>query len=145
MRKHLAVIRTGGKLAVLAFALGLGPAAGAEAPQCPAGTERHAEYRLFFGRSRENVEVVSDADWRGFLAYEITPRFPDGLTVLDAGGQWRDASGTIVRERSKMLLVLAEPGAEGMRLVEEIAEVYKRLFDQESVPRIVGTACASFQ
>ena len=144
MRIHLPAIRAAGTLAVLAFALALGPAAGAEVPQCPAGTQRHAEYRLFFGRSRENVEVVSDADWRGFLANDITPRFPDGLTVLDADGQWRDASGTIVRERSKMLLVLAEPGAEGMRLVEEIAEAYKRLFDQESVLRIVGTACASF-
>ena len=144
MRKYESGMRAAGTLAVLAFAPALGPASGSEVPQCPAGTQRHAEYRLFFGRSRENVEVVSDADWRGFLAHEVTPRFPAGLTVLDADGQWRDASGAITRERSKVLLMLAEPGAEGMRLVEEIAEAYKRLFDQESVLRIVGTACASF-
>ena len=144
MRKCVAAICTAGYLAVLAFATAPGPAAGADVRSCPSGTELHAEYRIFFGRSRGNEEVVSDAGWREFLANEVTPRFPNGLTVLDAGGQWRDASGTIVRERSKMLLVLAEPGAEGMRLVEEIADTYKRLFGQESVLRIVGTACASF-
>ncbi len=29
------------------------------------------------------------------LAAEVTPRFPDGLTVVEAGGQWRDGKGAI--------------------------------------------------
>ena len=116
----------------------------ADVPPCPAGTERYAEYRLFFGRNRGGVEVVSDAGWRTFLAEEVTPRFPDGLTVVDAAGQWRGPSGTIERERAKVLVVLAAPGAEGMRHTGEIAEAYKRTFGQESVLRTVGTTCASF-
>ena len=120
------------------------PGLRADAPPCPTGTERYAEYRLFFGRSRSGVEVVSDADWRAFLAEEVTPRFPDGLTVVDAAGQWRGPSGTVERERAKMLLVLAAPGADGMRRTGEIVEAYKRTFDQGSVLRVVGSACASF-
>ena len=120
------------------------PGSRADAPPCPAGMERFAEYRLFFGRSRDGVEVVTDAQWHAFLAEEITPRFPDGLTVMDAAGQWRDASGTIVRERSKVLLVLAEPGPAGMRRTDEIMQAYKRTFDQEAVLRAVTTACVSF-
>ena len=116
----------------------------ADVPPCPAGTERYAEYRLFFGRNRGGVEVVSDAGWRTFLAEEVTPRFPDGLTVVDAAGQWRGPSGTIERERAKVLVVLAAPGTEGMRHTGEIAEAYKRTFGQESVLRTVGTTCASF-
>ena len=111
---------------------------------CPSGTDRYAEYRLFFGRSSGEVEVVSDSDWSEFLAEEVTPRFPDGLTVLDAAGQWRAPSGRIERERTKMLLVLAAPGADGMRRSEEIAEAYKRRYGQGSVLRTVGWACATF-
>lgn len=111
---------------------------------CPAGTEPFTEYRLFFGRNQGGAEVVSDAAWQAFLADEITPRFPDGLTVLDAAGQWQEGSGTIVRERTKLLLILAKPEADGMRRTEEIAAAYKRAFDQESVLRVITPACVSF-
>ena len=127
-----------------ALALLAAPGSRADAPPCPAGMERFAEYRLFFGRSRDGVEVVTDAEWRSFLAEEITPRFPDGLTVLDAAGQWRGPSGTIERERAKMLLVLAAPGEDGMRRTDEIAEAYKHTFGQSAVLRVVTSACASF-
>ena len=135
-------IRTVAMLAVLACAVA--PAPRADTPPCPAGTDRFAEYRLFFGRSQGAVEVVDDAAWRAFLAEEITPRFPDGLTVLDAAGQWRDGSGGLVRERSKLVLILAGPGIDGMRRTDEIARAYKRAFGQEAVLRVVTTACASF-
>ena len=129
-------------LAFLAF-VAVPPARGDE-PPCPAGTERFAEYRLFFGRSKGGVEVVSDREWRRFLTEEITPRFPDGLTVIDAAGQWRDPAGTIERERTKMLLVLSAPGPAGMRRVAEIVDAYKQRYGQGSVLRVVGSACASF-
>ena len=119
-------------------------ALGADAASCPPGTEPFAEYRLFFGRSQGGVEVVSDAAWRAFLADEVTPRFPDGLTVLDAAGQWRDGAGAIVRERTKLLLILAAPGADAMRRTDQIADAYKRAFGQSSVLRVVTPACASF-
>lgn len=120
------------------------PVLRADNPPCPAGTDRFVEYRLFFGRSQGAGQAVTDAAWREFLAEEITPRFPDGLTVLDAAGQWRDASGTIVRERSRVVLVLAEPGAAGMQHTREIAQAYRRTFGQESVLRTISTACVSF-
>ena len=88
--------------------------------------------------------MVSDAAWSAFLAGEITPRFPDGLTVLDAAGQWRDPSGTLVRERTKLVIILARPDDSGLRRTDEIAEAYKRVFGQGAVLRMVGTACTSF-
>ena len=129
-------------LATLACAMA--PGSRAESPPCPAGTDAFTEYRLFFGRSQGGVEVVEDTAWRGFLAEEITPRFPDGLTVLDAAGQWRNASGDIVRERSKLVLILAAPGTDDLRRTDEIAQAYKRAFGQGSVLRVVTPACASF-
>lgn len=142
MKKRTLCICTATALAILAFAVV--PELRADTPPCPAGTDRYSEYRLFFGRSKGAVEVVDDAAWSAFLAGEITHRFPDGLTVLDAAGQWRDASGTVVRERSKLVLILAEPGATGMQRTEEIVQAYKRTFGQESVLRAVSMACVSF-
>ena len=129
-------------LAVLASAAV--PALGADEPYCPPGTEQFAEYRLFFGRSQGTVEMVSEGAWRTFLADEVTPRFPEGLTVLDAAGQWRDGSGAIVRERTKLLLVLAQPGENAMQRTDQIADAYKRAFGQSSVLRVVTGACVSF-
>ena len=129
-------------LALLAFAAL--PALAADKGPCPPGTEAFAEYRLFFGRSQGTVEVVSEEAWQAFLADEVTPRFPDGLTVLDAGGQWRDGSGEIVRERTKLLLVLAPPGGDAMQRTDEIADAYKQAFGQSSVLRVVTPACVSF-
>ena len=142
MRKRMHRIRAGAVLAILVLAMS--PASRAGTPSCPAGFEEFTEYRLFFGRSRGDVEVVSDKAWRGFLAAEITPRFPDGLTVLDAAGQWRDGSGAIMRERTKLVIVLAKPGAAEVRHTVEIAEAYKRSFGQEAVLRTITLACVSF-
>ena len=131
MKKRTHCIRTITILAILAMqAAAMASALRADAPSCPAGTDRFAEYRLFFGRSQGTVEVVTDAAWRAFLAEEVTPRFPDGLTVMDAAEQWRDASGTIVRERSKVLLILTEPGPAGMQRTDEVMQAYKRAFSQ---------------
>ncbi len=117
---------------------------GSDAPACPDGTEHYVEYRLFMGRGGDSGEVVDDAAWEAFLSDTVTPRFPDGLTVLDARGQWRGSSGAIQSERSKVLLVLAPPGGAAPRLIAEIADEYIRTFQQESVLRVIGDACASF-
>ena len=116
----------------------------ADAPACPDGTERFAEYSIFLGRNKGGAEAVSDEAWTRFLAREVTPRFPDGLTVLDGAGQWRNAAGKIEKERSKLLVVVAPPGADSLRRTEEIAEAYKRSFGQDSVLRVISTVCASF-
>ena len=127
--------------ALIALAAG-GPAHAADT--CPEGSGLFAEYRMFFGRSTGGEEVVSDAAWRQFLGREVTPRFPDGLTVLDGAGQWRNAEDAIERERSKLLVVIAPPGPDGLRRIEEIADAYKRRFRQDSVLRVIGAVCASF-
>ena len=130
-------------LMIAAFALAACAPSAAEMP-CPDGSERYDEYRLFFGRNIGDAEGVSDEDWRAFLEDTVTPRFPDGLSVFDAAGQWRDSQGSIVRERSKMVLILAEPSSDAVRRLDEIAEEYKRRFSQESVLRVVDSACVAF-
>ena len=97
------------------------------------------------GRSGPEGEVVSDEAWDAFLADTVTPRFPDGLTVLDGRGQWRGSEGLIKKERSKLLVILAQPGGGKLQLIDEISDEYKRRFNQESVLQVVDEACASFR
>lgn len=111
---------------------------------CPEGSDRWTEYQLFFGLSQNDGGTISKEEWREFLAETVTPRFPDGLTVISGNGQWRDSSGEVLREGSKLLIIYAPPGEDGRRAIDEISEEYERRFDQESVLRVIGSACVSF-
>ena len=112
---------------------------------CPDDTERWIEYRLYMGRGGPESEVVDDAEWDAFLIGAVTPRFPDGLTVLDAEGQWRGSNDAIDKESSKVLIILAPNDNEGAEeLIEEVIDEYKREFSQESVLKTVSKTCVAF-
>ncbi len=113
-------------------------------PDCPEGTDQFVKYELFMGRSNASGEVVDDDAWATFLGETVTPRFPDGLTVLDGLEQWRSSDGVIDKERSKVLVILAPSGSDKMRLIDEVSEEYMSRFGQESVLRVVSDACVSF-
>src|SRR5262245_45767683 len=89
---------------------------------------------LMFGRKIGDRIAVSEAQWTRFVDSEITPRFPDGLTVIDARGQWRDPDkNRIVREPSKLVTIVLPGNAEDSQRLTEIAEAYKKRFQQQSV------------
>ncbi len=92
--------------------------------------------RLYFGRSIPGGGVVSDAEWEDFLRTIVTPRFPDGLTVWSADGQWRDGSGTIISEKSFVLELLHPDDPALDAAIEEIIARYKEIFHQESVLQV---------
>ena len=100
---------------------------------------------LAFGRNIGDRLGVSDAEFKQFTAEEITPRFPEGLTVLDGAGQWRDSErGHVVREKAKLVtLVFVEDPAKRAAL-SAIAEAYKQRFKQQAVMISVRPSCVSF-
>ena len=104
-----------------------------------------ARLELYFGTQKPGGAPVTDAEWGAFLNEEVTPRFPDGLTVLTGNGQWRNAQGVITKETSAVLVILYEPSAEKEVAIEDIRAAYKDRFEQESVMRVdAGTQCVSF-
>jgi Protein of unknown function (DUF3574) len=99
---------------------------------------------LFFGRSVGN-RIVSEKEFATFLASEITPRFPDGLTVLDARGQGRNAErGAIVREASKLVKILFVDDVQKRADLDAIVASYKQIFRQQSVLLSLQPVCAAF-
>lgn len=59
----------------------LGFGAGAQPLVCGAPQKPQQVVELLFGRKVGGRIAVSEAQWLNFLDREITPRFPDGLTV----------------------------------------------------------------
>lgn len=114
------------------------------APACAGSSKPMARVELMFGLSRRAGGIVNDKDWRAFLAEEVSPRFPDGLTVLSGRGQWRTAEKRIVREPMRMVVILYAPSADSETGIEAIRTSYKQRFGQESVLRIDSGACVSF-
>jgi hypothetical protein len=120
----------------------LGGCAQQQAMSCAAPLKPAVEVDLYFGRNIAGGGEVSDADWASFLATEVTPRFPDGLSVIDMAGQWRGPSGEISRERSKMLVVIVfDPPAHWPK-VQAVIDAYLKRFRQREVLRTERAVCA---
>lgn len=99
---------------------------------------------LYFGLSKPRGETVSESEWQEFVKEVITPRFREGLTILDGSGQFLNSAGILIREQSKIVILIYESSPEKERSVNEIIEIYKRRFQQESVLRTTAEVRVSF-
>jgi len=99
---------------------------------------------LFFGLSKPNNSQVTDEEFQGFVDSTVTPLFPDGLTLLTARGQFKNSSGEVITERSRLLILLYPFSPDSNRKVEQIRTAYKDAFQQESVLRVDEQSCVSF-
>jgi hypothetical protein len=126
--------------ASVVFALALSGCASLRAPPC---ADPQVQDVLYFGAAEPDGEVTAE-EWSAFLADTVTPRFPDGLTAWEASGQWRGADGTIVREPSRVLMLLHADDAANDRAIREIVAAYKARFRQEAVLRVRTPACVAF-
>jgi hypothetical protein len=103
-------------------------------------TEPFIRTELYFGRSSPDGEI-NEEDFAVFLEEIVTREFPEGLTVLNGIGQFKDASGTIVQEKTKVLILLYqfETRRTVGRKIELIRNEYKKRFQQQSVLRVDST------
>ena len=110
---------------------------------CGPSGSGHVRTTLYFGLTRPKG-TISEDEWRAFVRDQVTPRFPDGLTVWQAEGQWRRPDGRIARERSKVLLLVHDDTATARATLGELVSSYKRMFEQESVLWESSPVCAAF-
>ena len=129
---------------LLALAACAGEDSGTPSPaDCPEGLEPAVEYRLYFGLTDGGGSEISQEEWNWFLDRVITPRFPNGFTVLEAHGQWQPPTGDLVRESSRVLVVGVPNSWEGdaWGLISEITGEWEKLFDGV-VYHLVQDSCA---
>lgn len=138
----LALLSTLGACATSRDAPGpaVGPILACAAPMSP-----HAQVDLYFGQGLKAGGGVDDASWRRFLDEVVTPRFPDGLSVMEVAGQWRrQQDGAIVRERGKRLTIIVPDAAKAAPALAAIKVDYIGRFQQESVLQVEQPVCAAF-
>ncbi len=130
--------------AVALFGVGVLSTLAARAEGCPGPTSPMQQVELYFGFSVKGRPFVTEQAWSRFLDAEVTPKFPDGLTVFDAHGQWRSSDGRIYREETRVLLILYKADATSQEKIEAVRDAYKKQFDQEDAPlRVDTTVCAA--
>lgn len=149
-------IRRGAAL-LLACALFIGtPIQAREAPK-PAATmqgdaARPAEAanwqraELYFGLGRVGADDTAAyaQRWQRFLDEEVTPRFPDGFSVLDVYGQWqRRETRTIERLNSKLLVILFQ-GPQHRSDLDALRAAWKQRTGDQSVLLTISPAEVSF-
>lgn len=94
------------------------------------------ETKLYFGMGMPGGGRVTERQWTRFLAETVTPRFPDGLTVLSGTGQWRDPKGQsakVMSEPSRIVIIVHPETAATAKAIAEIRQAYVKRFRQQSV------------
>jgi hypothetical protein len=111
---------------------------------CGTSSAPQVRTTLYFGLARAKGAAVTELEWQIFLRDEVTKRFPDGLTVWEAEGQWRTPAGSIDHEQSKVLLLVHADTAAARQSVLAVIEAYRKTFEQHSVlwesARVCGAA-----
>ena len=134
------------KLAIVGAALAavLSGCALTDRLSCPNGGRR-ATAELVFGRvSSDGTGGVSEAQFADFLDKEVSPRFPDGLTVIDAEGRWKPPAGSSIREPAKIVDIVLPGHLDDRGKLDAVRSGYKARFHQQSVLLMTHGDCVSF-
>jgi len=103
--------------------------------------------KLYFGLGPADHpdQGVSETEWRDFLDREVTPRFPNGLSVVDVYGQWQGNNETTPeRLRSKLLIIDHPDTAENRAKIDAIRSAWKQRTGDQSVLEVTEPADVSF-
>jgi hypothetical protein len=113
---------------------------------CPLpGTQPMALVTMYFGRDIAGGRMVTDAQWARFAADVIGRQFPDGFTVFDAHGQWRNpATGAVGSEPTKVVQIALPMSADRRAGIAAIAAAYREQYHQLAVGVVTGTGCGAF-
>jgi len=89
---------------------------------------------IYFGlhfahRARE----ITEHQFSDFLSEVVTPLFPAGMTVYDAYGQMQHTSGAIVRQKTKVVLLVHQNSKSDDDAINKIIAAYRSKFDNPQV------------
>ena len=103
-------------------------------------SEREIQTELFFGLSKPDGTNVTEEEWNKFVDDYIAPHFENGFTVVDAHGQWLDSKNEIVKENTKIVILIYKRSHDLNSFINNLIDNYKRLFHQEFVLRVTVPA-----
>lgn len=103
---------------------------------------------LYFGLSHPQTKnIIPETDWQTFVDTCVSPRFPDGLTVLSGAGQWKNQNSNLIDKEPSRVLVLLYPRKDLKIKSEQIKIIQKNFctrFEQQAVMRVDTRAKVEF-
>ncbi len=102
---------------------------------------------LYFGMSiPNNGGFITARQFQKFIDEVVTPLFPNGLTVIEAKGQWHEETGLLAREPARILILVHEgPEVNGDQAsITDIRSAYCEQFEQEAVMLLQSQVNAYF-
>jgi Protein of unknown function (DUF3574) len=106
---------------------------------CGASSAPQIRTTLYFGLSRPKGSV-SELEWQIFMRDEVTKRFPDGLTVWQAEGQWQTPGGGIASSRRCCCWFMAIQQRRGSRCRRSSRRTARRSISNRFCGRAHGSA-----
>lgn len=121
-------IRALAVLALCALALVFASIATVQA-QAPWRSADTLKTEIYFGLRVADGKLVSEEDWNKFLAEVVVPRFPTGLTVIDAAGRSANTPKTSDPANPTKILVLVHPNVGNSQdKLAQVKEEYRKRF-----------------
>jgi hypothetical protein len=99
---------------------------------------------IYFGRNVPAGGEVSDEQFAKFLETEVTPAFPAGLTAYDAYGQMQTSKGNIVKQKTKVLLLVHDNSKGDLDAIHKIVDTYRSKFGNPQVMVITAPVTPEF-
>ncbi len=104
-----------------------------------------ARTELYFGGGLRKERGDYETVWNDYLDNVVTPRFPEGLTLVEATGQWRVKEGQSPRRSSsKIIILIHEATPEKFRNLDEIRKIWKEKSGHISVLKVTVPVEVSF-
>lgn len=115
------------------------------AAACPSALQPYIKTTLYFERPG-SLTKPGQRKWQAFIREVLLQHLPDGGTILDNVGWWRDPDGKVAGGRGNTLIVLGPPDRAGdhRRAVATVVAEIKKRYQQQSVLWEESWVCAGF-
>jgi len=97
---------------------------------------------LYFGLQMPQGQVAAQA-FQDFLNNQVSKAF-DNFTVIDATGRWRNREDRLIKEPTKILIIVHDGSKKNLEKIDKLRTWYEKQFQQESVMHVRQPVQASF-
>lgn len=100
--------------------------------------EERVWYRMHFGMGL-GTNAITPELFTQFIDKQVMPRFPEGLTVTVARGQWNSPQVGVIREKTAIVDIQGDGSEECKEKIKAIAEAYTKRFKKARASMYVIT------
>jgi hypothetical protein len=88
---------------------------------------------IYFGRNISARGEISEQQFAEFLLDQVTQAFPAGMTIYDAYGQMQHSNGEIVKQKTKVLVLVHKDSKADNDVIHKVITAYRSKFGNPQV------------